>query len=211
MKKIFTIAALILTLFTPTTFAAEAQTPAETPKTTSTDTEDVKIAVKDFVEYKSAAYGYKIKCPFNPVAVTDLKFDEPAEKGEMLVFLNDGAEVELGYRITLDAFPDKNAPNFNKDDEKTLNSYLNYLKRVNPLDTAMITNLGANNKGAFIVTAKEIENDNGEKITADTQIAMVIFRTPNGGRISIQLLTNEFSQELVDAFIYSCSTFDDSK
>ena len=205
MKKIFTIAALILTLFTPTTFAAEA------PTTTSTDTEDVKIAVKDFVEYKSAAYGYKIKCPFNPVAVTDLKFDEPAEKGEMLVFLNDGAEVELGYRITLDAFPDKNAPNFNKDDEKTLNSYLDYLKRVNPLDTAMITNLGANNKGAFIVTAKEIENDKGEKITADTQIAMVIFRTPNGGRISIQLLTNEFSQELVDAFIYSCSTFDDSK
>ncbi|MBQ6976026.1 MAG: hypothetical protein IJQ16_05705 [Selenomonadaceae bacterium] len=205
MKKIFAIAALILTLFTPTTFAEEA------PTTTSTDTENVKIAVKDFVEYKSAAYGYKIKCPFNPVAVTDLKFDEPAEKGEMLVFLNDGAEVVLGYRIVLDAFPDKNAPNFNKDDEKTLNSYLDYLKRVNPLDTAMITNLGANNKGAFIVTAKEIENDKGEKITADTQIAMVIFRTPNGGRISIQLLTNEFSQELVDAFIYSCSTFDDSK
>ena len=205
MKKIFTIAALILTLFTSTTFAEEA------PTTTSTDTENVKIAVKDFVEYKSAAYGYKIKCPFNPVAVTDLKFDEPAEKGEMLVFLNDGAEVVLGYRIVLDAFPDKNAPNFNKDDEKTLNSYLDYLKRVNPLDTAMITNLGANNKGAFIVTAKEIENDKGEKITADTQIAMVIFRTPNGGRISIQLLTNEFSQELVDAFIYSCSTFDDSK
>ena len=205
MKKIFAIAALILTLFTSTTFAEEA------PTTTSTDTENVKIAVKDFVEYKSAAYGYKIKCPFNPVAVTDLKFDEPAEKGEMLVFLNDGAEVVLGYRIVLDAFPDKNAPNFNKDDEKTLNSYLDYLKRVNPLDTAMITNLGANNKGAFIVTAKEIENDKGEKITADTQIAMVIFRTPNGGRISIQLLTNEFSQELVDAFIYSCSTFDDSK
>ena len=205
MKKIFAIAALILTLFTPTTFAEEA------PTTTSTDTENVKIAVKDFVEYKSAAYGYKIKCPFNPVAVTDLKFDEPAEKGEMLVFLNDGAEVVLGYRIVLDAFPDKNAPNFNKDDEKTLNSYLDYLKRVNPLDTAVITNLGANNKGAFIVTAKEIENDKGEKITADTQIAMVIFRTPNGGRISIQLLTNEFSQELVDAFIYSCSTFDDSK
>ena len=205
MKKIFTIAALILTLFTSTTFAEEA------PTTTSTDTENVKIAVKDFVEYKSAAYGYKIKCPFNPVAVTDLKFDEPAEKGEMLVFLNDGAEVELGYRITLDAFPDKNAPNFNKDDEKTLNSYLDYLKRVNPLDTAMITNLGANNKGAFIVTAKEIENDKGEKITADTQIAMVIFRTPNGGRISIQLLANEFSQELINAFIYSCSTFDDSK
>ena len=205
MKKIFTIAALILTLFTSTTFAEEA------PTTTSTDTENVKIAVKDFVEYKSAAYGYKIKCPFNPVAVTDLKFDEPAEKGEMLVFLNDGAEVVLGYRIVLDAFPDKNAPNFNKDDEKTLNSYLDYLKRVNPLDTAMITNLGANNKGAFIVTAKEIENDNGEKITADTQIAMVIFRTPNGGRISIQLLANEFSQELINAFIYSCSTFDDSK
>ena len=205
MKKIFTIAALILTLFTSTTFAEEA------PTTTSTDTENVKIAVKDFVEYKIAAYGYKIQCPVNPVAVTDLKFDEPAEKGEMLVFLNDGAEVELGYRITLDAFPDKNAPNFNKDDEKTLNSYLDYLKRVNPLDTAMITNLGANNKGAFIVTAKEIENDNGEKITADTQIAMVIFRTPNGGRISIQLLANEFSQELINAFIYSCSTFDDSK
>ncbi|MBQ7629631.1 MAG: hypothetical protein IJS81_05405, partial [Selenomonadaceae bacterium] len=90
MKKIFAIAALILTLFTPTTFAEEA------PTTTSTDTENVKIAVKDFVEYKSAAYGYKIKCPFNPVAVTDLKFDEPAEKGEMLVFLNDGAEVVLG-------------------------------------------------------------------------------------------------------------------
>ena len=204
MKKIFAIAALILTLFTSTSFAEEAPT-------TSNDTGDVKIAVKDFVEYTSAAYGYKIKCPFNPVAVTDLKFEEPAEKGEMLVLLNDGAEIDLAYRINIEAFPDNAAPDFNKDNEKTLNSYLDYLKRVNPLDTAMITKLGENNKGAFIVTAKEIENDKGEKITADSQIAMVIFRTKNGGRISIQLRAKDFSQELIDAFIYSCSTFDDSK
>ncbi|MBR5913300.1 MAG: hypothetical protein IKZ58_02895 [Selenomonadaceae bacterium] len=195
MRKIFLLTALILTVFASTTFAAA---------------DDVKIAIKDFGVYKSADYGYSIKCPIKPI-VTNLKFDEPAHKGEMLVFLNDGAEIVLGYRIILDAFPENAAPDFNKDDEKTLNSYLDYLKTVNLLDTAIITKVGENNKGVFMVTAKEVENDEGEKITADSQIAMVIFRTKNGGRVSIQLLTNEFSQELVDAFLYSVSTFDDSK
>ena len=207
MKKIFSMAALILTLFTPTTFAADTAT---NNAATVSSTSDVKISVKDFVEYKSGTYGYKIKCPFKP-AVTDLKFDESATKGEMLVFLNDGPEIILGYRINLDAFPNQNAPDFNKDDQKTLDSYLDYLKTVNPLDTAMITNIGNNNKGVFMVTAKEFENDQGEKVTAENQIAMVIFRTKNGGRISMQLLTKEFNKEIVDAFLYSASTFDDSK
>lgn len=211
MKKIFLAAALILTLFTPTTFAEEATTPSATTENTASSNDDVTIPVKDFVEYSSTTYSYKIKCPFQPVAVTDLKFDEPAGKGEMLIFLNEGAEIELAYRINLDAFPDNNAPDFNKADEKTLNSYLDYLKTVNPLDTAKIMDFGNNNKGVFMVTAKEIENDKGEKITTDSQIVMVIFRTPNGGRVSIQLLTKEFSQDLVNAFVYSVSTFNDSK
>lgn len=197
MRKIFLIATLILTLFTAKTFAAE--------------NDDVTIAVKDFVEYTSANYGYKIKCPFKPAAVTNLVFEDPKKKGEMLIFLNEGAEIILGYRINLDAFPDNAAPDFNKADQKTLNSYLDYLKTVNALDTAMITNLGTDNKGVFMVTAKEIETDKGEKITADSQTAMAIFRTKNGGKISIQLIAKEFSQELINAFIYSCSTFDDSK
>ena len=124
----------------------------------------------------------------------------------MLVFLNEGPEIVLGYRINLDAFPEQNAPDFNRDSQKTLDSYIEYLKTVNALDTAMITNIGNDNKGAFIVTAKEITNDQGETITADNQIAMLIFRTKNGKRISMQLLTTDFSQELVDAFIYSAST-----
>ena len=75
----------------------------------------------------------------------------------------------------------------------------------------MITKLGNDNKGVFMVTAKEITTDKGETITADSQMAATIFRTKNGGRISIQLLTKEFSQELVDAFLYSVSTFNDNK
>lgn len=221
MKKIFLAAALILTLFTPTTFAEEATTPPATTENTAANTESTattanedttipNVAVKDFVEYTSATYGYKIKCPFKP-AVVNMKFDDPPETGEKLVFLNDGMEIVLGYKINLDAFPDNAAPDFNKADEKTLQSYLDYLKKVNPLDSAQIMDFGNNNKGVFMVTAKEIENDKGEKVTADRQIVMVIFRTPNGGRVSIQLLTKEFSQDLVNAFVYSVSTFDDKK
>lgn len=203
MKKFLAMAALTFTLFSPTTFAANEPT---TNAATSESNEKITIAVKDFVEYKSGTYGYTIKCPFQPAAVTDLKFDEPAEKGEMLVFLNDGAEIVLGYRINLDAFPEQNAPDFNRDSKKTLDSYIEYLKNVNALDTAMITNIGNDNKGVFLVTAKEITNDQGETITADNQIAMLIFRTKNGNRVSMQLMTTDFSQELVDAFIYSAST-----
>ena len=203
MKKFLAMAALTFTLFSPVTFAADAPTDNAV---TSASNEKITIAVKDFVEYKSGTYGYTIKCPFQPAAVTDLKFDEPATKGEMLVFLNNGSEIVLGYRINLDAFPEQNAPDFNRDSQKTLDSYIEYLKTVNALDTAMITNIGNDNKGAFIVTAKEITNDQGETITADNQIAMLIFRTKNGKRISMQLLTTDFSQELVDAFIYSAST-----
>ena len=79
MKKFLAMAALTFTLFSPVTFAADAPTDNAV---TSASNEKITIAVKDFVEYKSGTYGYTIKCPFQPAAVTDLKFDEPAEKAK---------------------------------------------------------------------------------------------------------------------------------
>ena len=220
MKKLFLIATILLTLSFSTTYAAENDTatnnnnpPAQQTQQNQQNQQTLRISTEDFLTYTSQAYGFSIKCPFEPVVV-DLRFEDPDRRGELLVFANDGINILLGYRIVLDAFDNQHVPDFNKADKAVIDNYIDVLKQVNLYEVATLQNISANNKGLFAITAKEFEVKDpktGElqTVTASTQNAIAFFRTPLGRCVSVQLITNELSDNLLKAYQYSVASFND--
>ena len=196
MKKIFLGLTILLTLLTATAFAAEENETASG------------------FEYTNQTYGFKIACPAEPKVVVN-PFENPQERGELLVFANDGMKILYGYQIKLDAFDDKTVPDFNKANKKTLDAYLEKLRVNDAYEYAEIGNISADNKAVFAVTAKEIEvkGDDGEiegVLTAETQNAIAFFRTKSGRCISIQFITDKIDDEAVENFRKSVMSYQDA-
>lgn len=209
IKKIFTTAAILLTLFSPITFAADNNAaPA------ATQNKIINVTPDKFYEYRSVDYGYTIKCPWQPV-VTNMKFEMPALKGETLFFLNDKNEPLFAYRIEFDAFDGTKVPDFNTADQKTMDAYIAQLKEANLFEVTTVASITKDTKGVFAITAKELErkNENGEVelVTASNQGAVTYFRTKSGKCMSIMIIAaDNLTDELLDAYRYTVTTFQDN-
>ena len=197
MRKIFLALTLMFTLMTATAFAAE----------------------NDYYEYTSQVFGFKMICPAKPTVVVN-PFEDPKQKGELLVFANDGMKIIYGFQIMIDAFDTKKVPDFNKDKNKVIDSYIEKLKADNAyefvgVETVSRSSAGVENKGVVLITAKEIEvrDDNGEVIdtlVADEQTAYTFFRTRSGRCISIQLITSDFNEDNLKDYRNSVATYRDA-
>ena len=209
MRKIFLLMTLIFTFMTATAFAAENEKQA--PENQS--------AANSFYEYTSEVYGFKIICPVKPAVVVN-PFEDPKQKGELLVFANDGMKIIYGYQIMIDAFDTKTVPDFNKDKKKVIDAYIEKLKADNAyefigLETVARYSNGKENKGIVLFTAKEIEvkGDDGEvegTLTADEQTAFTFFRSRSGRCISIQLITSDFNEDNIIDYRKSVATYRDA-
>lgn len=194
MRKIFLLTTLILTLFTATAFAEDEANPTDTA-----------------YDYTSETYGFRILCPAKPIVVVN-PFENPNDRGELLVFANDGIKILYGYQIKLNAFADKQIPNFNKDKPKVIDNYIAKLRESNAYEEVALVRITKDNSGVMAVTAKEIEvkDENGEVegvLVADTQSAITFFRTPSGDCISLQLLADELNEENRDNYLKSLVSF----
>ena len=183
MRKIFLMATFIFTLLTATAFAAENENQP--------------------YEYTSEVYGFKIMCPVKPAVVVN-PFEDPKQKGELLVFANDGMKIIYGFQILLDAF------DTNKEKLKRDNAY-----EFIGLETVARYSNGSENKGVVLITAKEIEvrGDDGEvegTLTADNQTAFTYFRTRSGRCISIQLITADLTEDGLKDYRNSVATYRDA-
>lgn len=191
MRKIFLMATFILTLLTATAFAAE-----NTP-----------------YEYTSETYGFKIMCPAQPIVIVN-PFEDPKQRGELLVFANDGMKILFGYQILLDAFDTNKIPNFNKDKKKLIDAYLEKKREEKIYNFVELQNISKNNKGVVMVTSKELTvvDENGEEITAtaDQQTAYALFRSKSGRCISIQLLSADLDTSDYSDFLKSVATYQDA-
>lgn len=211
MKKILVMAALAITFFSPITFAEEAATTDNQSAPSQTVPVDTRIPqnINEYYDYTSADYGYSLKCPWKPIVV-DLKFEDPPLRGEQLFFLNDQNEVVFRYRIVFDAFNDSVVPDFNKAGEKELEDYLDKFKKANRFELAQVTNISKTNKGVVGITGKEIEvpDENGNPVVtpAENQAAVTFFRH-NGQRMLLMVITDELTQEMLNAYGFSVSTF----
>lgn len=198
MKKIFFSLAMILVLMTATAFAAENVSEKDDSKG---------------VEYTSKTYGFKITCPTGFKVVVN-PFEDPKKKGELLVFANEGIKILYGYQIALDAF-DNSVPDLNKANQKTIDAYLEKLKKNDAYEFAAVEKISKDNNCIFAITAKEIEvkDEKGEVegvLEADSQNAMAFFRTKSGRCISIQLIAEKLDEEMITNFKKSVATFKDA-
>lgn len=212
MRKIFLTLTLILTMLTATAFAAENENATENQTETETKAHDVDL--NGTYEYTSETYGFKITCPAKPVVVVK-PFEDPNKKGEMLVFANEGIDVLFGYIIELDAFDDKQVPNFNKDKKKIVDAYVEKMREDAFYNSVEVREVTPKNKGLVLVTAKEVDivDDKGEvqdTLVAEEQRVVTRFRTKSGRCIEIQLIDSKLDND--DYLIYrkSVATYQDA-
>ena len=211
MRKIFLSVFMIFILTAATAFAEEeTSTTATTAETAQTEETSAGY------EYTSATFGFKMVCPAEPKVVVN-PFPDPKRRGELLIFAvtADGQDVAYGYQIEFEAFDNKITPDFNKASKKTINNYLEKLKKNGAYEEASIANISKDNKGVFALTAREIEilDEKGEVegvATAKDQYGMVFFRTKSGRCIAIELITKNMNREAADNFIKSVSTYQDA-
>ena len=167
----------------------------------------------DAYEYTSETYGFKITCPAKPIVVVN-PFEDPYQKGELLVFANDGMKIIYGYQILLDAFRENAVPDFNSSNKKIVDAYLEKMREDDAYEYVELVNISKGNKGVMALTAKEITvlNDKGEvegTLVADRQSAFTFFRASNGRCISIQLLAEDFGKDNIEDYLKSVGTFRD--
>ena len=189
MRKIFLMVTILMLALTATAFAADAY------------------------EYTSEPYGFKITCPAKPIVVVN-PFEDPHQKGELLVFANDGMKIIYGYQILLDAFRENAVPDFNSSNKKIVDAYLEKMREDDAYEYVELVNISKGNKGVMALTAKEITvlNDKGEvegTLVADRQSAFTFFRASNGRCISIQLLAEDFGKDNIEDYLKSVGTFRD--
>lgn len=211
MRKIFLSLTLLLTFLTATAFAAEENSTQPVGENSTPPAEE--NSTSQAFEYTSQTYGFKIACPAEPKVVVN-PFEDPNERGELLVFANDGMKILYGYQIKLDAFDNNAIPDLNKANKKTIDAYLEKLRQQNVYEHVEINNISPDNKAIFAVTAKEmeVELDDGEigVLTADTQNAIAFFRTKSGRCISIQFITDTLDDEAVANFGKSVMSYRDA-
>ena len=109
MRKVFFLTALLMMILTATAFAEETpnkDAPAE--ETVAEEQNDEPYV------YTSEDFQFTITCPMKPVAVVQNPWQEPERRGEMLVFANEGFDVQYGYMIQVNAFENDQVPDFNK-------------------------------------------------------------------------------------------------
>ncbi|MBR4696547.1 MAG: hypothetical protein IKO94_10760 [Selenomonadaceae bacterium] len=194
------------------------QLPAEAAKTEASQSAATQQASKenDVYMYTSKAYGYTIPCPIRPNVIPASLLYEGQEgvKGEALIFDNDEYNIKLAWVIFVNAFDDKDVPDYNKMSEKEAADYLEKMRKSNPYEDVGFVDLGPKNKAFFAVTAKEVEIDtdgDGKPdtvATTDTQTMEVFFRGDKGGHYRVQLLNNpQLRPEAMRDCRYAVSNF----
>ena len=192
-------------ILTTTAFAEEVSEPVAEP------TDEPYI-------YTSEDFKYTIACPLKPLAHVRPHWFESGQEGEMLIFAHEGFNVQYAYVIQVNAFEGQEFPDFNKADQKTLEEYLAKLKENNPYYARVeLIPVSKDNKGIFVVTAKEFEVINKETgevdgtAVADREQVFTYFRTPQGRCVSVQLINeNPESQDLFNLYRYSIASFTDN-
>ena len=203
MRKIFLLTMFLMMILTSTAFAEEIETNSEQND-------------EPYV-YTSEDFKFTINCPIKPVAVVENPWQEPEKRGEMLIFANEGFDIQYAYLIQVNAFDNDTVPDFNTADKKILDKYLADLIENAGFGSAELVNISSTNKGVFAITAETIEVRNKEtgelegEFVADRRDIYTYFRTPEGRCVSVQLINKNLdSKELVDVYRYSVATFKDN-
>ena len=156
---------------------------------------ETAVPVELSYAYESSKYGYRIMCPKQPAFVIPaVEFD--GHEGEVLIFENEDYYIKYAWVIHVNAFSEDGVPNLNAISPEESVQLLKGIMSSNGYEGIMLINLTEGNKAIFATTAKEIEIDeDGDGIPdatarADSQMAVLFFRTANGLRYGLELIDN---------------------
>lgn len=198
------------TIFTPGAAGAEGQEPQ--PVMT------IEEALQDYTasgyKYTSERYGYSIVCPEKPVGVIPLSAMIENERGDVLVFANEGYSLKRAWIVMINAFNDQEVPpDLDKMNEQQQKALIDNLMNTSGYEFVRIADINGR-KGIYAVTAKVIDIDtdgDGKPDTtaeADTQMIKTYFTGQFGGRFSVQLIDNpELTQAGVQTYQLGICTF----
>ena len=178
--------------------AAAAEAEAAAPETTAAaETTEGVVKWDNPYTYTSAQYGYSITCPQKPVGVIPASALSEGLQGDVLVFANDGYNIQRAWVVLYNAFTDAEVPaNLAALSEKEQKALIDKLQNKNGYAFARIAQINDKTKGIYAVTAKVMDIDtNGdgkpdETATADTQMVKTFFRGAYGGHFAVELIDN---------------------
>ena len=176
------------------------------------DIRETAVPVELSYAYESSKYGYRIMCPKQPAFVIPaVEFD--GHEGEVLIFENEDYYIKYAWVIHVNAFSEDGVPNLNAISPEESVQLLKGIMSSNGYEGIMLINLTEGNKAIFATTAKEIEIDeDGDGIPdatarADSQMAVLFFRTANGLRYGLELIDNPDLRDVsVAAFLAGART-----
>lgn len=188
--------ALVTAFCVSTTMPATAFAEETTETAAAENTDSGAVKWEHPYTYTSAQYGFSITCPQKPVGVIPASALSEDARGDVLVFANDGYNIQRAWLVLYDAFTDAEIPKdlakLSEADQKAL---IDHLQNKSGYEFARIADINGN-KGVYAVTAKVIEIDtNGDgkpddTATADTQMIKTFFRGAYGGHFAVELIDN---------------------
>jgi hypothetical protein len=211
MKSYKKIAALLsaVTLLCGAVYAAPAAEKGSAVQEAAKTVSSVKLPYT----YESAAYGYRIMCPKQPVGVIPASALFENREGEVLIFENEEYHIKYAWVVLVNAFSDNAVPDLNKINPEEAVKLLGGIMGSNGYEGIMLVNLSDSNKAIFATTAKEVEIDeDGDGVvdataSADSQMALLFFRGENGQRYGLELIDNpELRSDSLSAFIEGART-----
>lgn len=115
--------------------------------------------------YVSKDYGYSIECPEKPLGVIPLI--DPVQKGEVLVFQNDGYNILKGWIVATNAFDSNQIPDFDKMTDKDAQKYAANLIANKGYQTVLFIPLN-NHKVLYAVSPPDVYVDSGKNDKNDS-------------------------------------------
>lgn len=166
--------------------------------------------------YTNKEDGYSIMCPMKPLGVLPASVLHEDSKGSVLVFANDGYKINKAWVVIPDGFDDNDLPDLTKLSDKDAEALAERLDQNGAYEYVDVLPVTAKSKGVFAVTAKEIMVDtdgDGKPDTearADTQMAVMFFRSPKGRAFKVELIDNpEIVAQHVSEFRAGVATLKD--
>ena len=164
--------------------------------------------------YTSKEYGYSIECPVKPLGVVPLSVLSPGEKGDILVFANEGYDIKYAWVIMPDAFEETSLPDLDKISEADAKALFSKMLSNGYAFVSLVHVNGHN--GLYAVTSKEIfvgkdKEGKPEKVETDEQQIKTFLRGKNH-RFGIVLMDNPtLVKEHVDAYQSGVLTFKETE
>ena len=195
-----------------TSYAAEATAAAPAAAPAAADSDATHVKSTEY-RYTSEQYGYSITCPKKPVGVIPASALYEGQKGEVLIFDNDGYNIKRAWMVLADSYSDKDIPDLTKLTEDQQKELIKKFTDHGNYEFVRIAEMNGT-KGLYTVTAKEIEvdsNGDGKPDTtakADSQMVETFFQGAYGGRFAVALLDNpELTREGVADYRAGLLTF----